>query len=80
MTRHDAELARQLYRPAAHTLAANLPNIADGLAGAFITLSRDPTPDGCDLLISRLQSAENIVTRLRVALLESSALGRSGTG
>ena len=71
MNRHDHDLARRLYAmPEPDTLAASLPDIADGLHGALCELSRDPAPDQCDAMLSRLQSASTAITRLRQSLMQ----------
>lgn len=41
---------------AAH-LRAQLQDIGDGLAAAFVTLSLDPHPSGCEMLAIRLEGA-----------------------
>ena len=38
-------------------LASQLVDIGDGLAAAFVTLSRDPHPAACEMLAIRLEGA-----------------------
>lgn len=38
-------------------LAAQLPDIGDALAAAFVTLHRDPHPAACEMLAIRLDGA-----------------------
>jgi hypothetical protein len=53
---------------AAEHLTSQLPDIGDGLAGAFTTLHRTPEPSSCEDLAIRLQGAARHVMRLREAL------------
>jgi len=59
---------RGLYGPSAEYLAATLPDMADGLTGQLVKLSRDPTPERCDDVAANLAGARNAVLRLRAAL------------
>jgi hypothetical protein len=52
----------------ADSLRSMLPDIGDGLAGAFATLHRSPAPSSCEELAIRLQGAARHVMRLREAL------------
>lgn len=38
-------------------LAAQLPDIGEGLAAAMVELARDPHPDRCEMLAIRLDGA-----------------------
>lgn len=59
---------RGLYGPSADYLAATLPDMADGLTGQLVKLSRDPTPERCDAVAANLAGARNAVLRLKAAL------------
>ena len=52
----------------AEHLPHQLPDIGDGLAGAFATLHRSPEPSSCEDLAIRLQGAARHVLMLREAL------------
>jgi hypothetical protein len=49
-------------------LIGNLIDAGDSLSAAFATLAKNPTVDGCDILLSRLQGARQGVSQLRRAL------------
>lgn len=49
-------------------LRAQLPDIGDGLAGAFQTLHSDPEPSACEVLAERLRQASAHVLRLAEAI------------
>lgn len=57
------------YSAALHELLARLPDLSDGLAAALDTLRRDPTPDGCDLMVVRLAGIQSHVRRICAELL-----------
>lgn len=59
---------------AAEYLRSQLPDIGDGLVGAFVTLYSDPEPSRCESLAILLQGAARHVLALREALV------RAGTG
>lgn len=60
---------RTLYDPSAATQAAALVDMGDALAGALVTLSRDPEPSRCESLAIQLEGARIAVLRLRESLL-----------
>lgn len=60
---------RKLYGASAAAQAATLPDVGDALAGALVTLSRDPEPSRCELLAIQLDGARQAVLRLRESLL-----------
>lgn len=43
--------------PHSAALAAQLPDIGEGLAAAMVELARDPQPDRCEMLAIRLDGA-----------------------
>lgn len=55
--------------PSAAAQAAALPDMADGLAGQLVTLSRDPEPWRCEQMALNLEGARLAVLRLRESLL-----------
>lgn len=55
----------------AHYLLARLPDIGDGLAGAFQALHNDPEPSACEVLAERLRQASAHVLRLAEAIQAS---------
>lgn len=60
----------------AEHLTRILPDIGDGLAGAFATLHRAPEPSSCEELAIRLQGAARHVMRLREALMGIDQAGK----
>ena len=50
-------------------LIGNLVDAGDSLAAAFANLAKSPTVNGCDILLSRLQGAQQGVRQFRRALL-----------
>jgi hypothetical protein len=66
---------RQLYGANPGSLTANLPDMADSLRDACLALAADCTIIRLDELVSRLKTAEQTLTRLRVALVEKHGTG-----
>ena len=62
--------------PLAAALTDQLPDIGDGLAGAFATLHRAPEPSSCEDLAIRLQGAARHVMRLRETLMSEATTPR----
>ena len=71
----DLELARRLYGPTIGTRTANLPSMGKSLHDACNSLAAEPTLASIDELVSRLKTAEQTVTRLRLAVVESHGTG-----
>ena len=67
---------RQLYGPTLGTLTDNLPSMGVSLHDACNALASDCTIIHIDKLLSRLKTAEQSLTRLRLAML----IEKSGTG
>ena len=59
---------RAMRGPDSATLAAQLPDIGDGLAAALSELARSPDPDRCESVAIRLNGAARHVLRVREAL------------
>ena len=72
--KHMAQ-TRQLYGPNLGTLSDNLPNIGESLREACNALAADCTPARIDELVSRLKTAEQTLTRLRLSMIEREAGG-----
>ena len=66
---------RQLYAPSAETLTDNLIPMGESLQAAFNALATDCTVIRIDELVSRLKTAEQTLTRLRLAMIQ-----REGNG
>ena len=75
----DIEKARLLYAPNLGTQTDNLPHMADSLRDACLALAADCTLPRIDQLVSRLKTAEQSLTRLRLAMIDSE-IERHGTG
>ena len=71
----NLELVRQLYAPNMGTLTDNLPSMGESLRDACSTLANDCTIKRIDELVSRLKTAEQTLTRLRLAIVESHGTG-----
>jgi hypothetical protein len=69
-----AQLYR-LYGPSVASMTDNLGDLGQSLHFAFNALATDCTVTGIDELVSRLKTAEQTLTRLRLALIE-----REGNG
>jgi hypothetical protein len=78
MKNHLAQ-TRQLYGPNLGTLTDNLPNMGESLQAACLTLANDCTLARIDELVSRLKTAEQTITRLRLAMIAERTTGH-GTG
>ena len=65
-------LLDQLYAPGSREIAIGLADLGESLLGSAIDLQRDPTPDRCDTLSSRLIGATALVGKLRAALIRES--------
>ena len=57
-------------------LIGNLLDAGDSLAVAFAALAKNPTLDGCDILIGRLTGAQQGVRQFRKALVAEGDLAR----
>ena len=66
----NLELVRQLYGPNLGTLTDNLPSMGESLQAACNTLADDCTLSRLDELVARLKTAEQSLTRLRLAMLQ----------
>ena len=73
------ELVRRLYGPNLGTLTDNLPSMGESLREACNALADDCTLSRLDELVSRLKTAEQSLTRLRLAMLQRRTEGH-GTG
>ena len=73
------EAARRLYGPNLGTQTDNLPDMADSLRDASLALANDCTIIRLDELVARLKTAEQSLTRLRVAMIAEQSTGH-GTG
>ena len=73
------EQVRQLYGPNLGTLTDNLPSMGESLREACNALAHDCTLSRLDELVSRLKTAEQSLTRLRLAMLQRRTEGH-GTG
>ena len=69
------EQVRQLYGPNLGTLTDNLPSMGESLQEACNVLANDCTIMLIDELLSRLKTAEQSLTRLRLAVLGVEAWG-----
>lgn len=63
---------RMLYGPGPEELAAQLPDIGDGLAAAMVMLSRDPRPDACESMAIQLNGVARMLMQLRGSVLAQS--------
>ena len=66
---------RLLYGPSVASMTDNLSDLAQSLHFAFNTLATDCTVTRIDELVSRLKTAEQTLTRLRLALIEQGQTG-----
>ena len=66
---------RQLYSPNMGTLTDNLPSMGESLHEACNAQANDCTIMQIDELVSRLKTAEQSLTRLRLAIVESHGTG-----
>ena len=73
------ELVRRLYGPNLGTLTDNLPSMGESLREACNALAADCTLTKVDELVSRLKTAEQSLTRLRLVMLRRRTEGH-GTG
>ena len=73
------ELIRRLYGPNLGTLTDNLPNVGESLRDACLALAADCTIIRLDELVARLKTAEQSLTRLRLAMLQRRT-EKHGTG
>jgi hypothetical protein len=78
LIKHLAQV-RQLYGPNLGTLTDNLPSMGESLHDACNALADDCTLARTDELVSQLKTAEQSLTRLRLAMLERRTEGH-GTG
>jgi len=62
------DAAQQLYQPTMGTMTSQLPTMGESLNKACCALASDCTLPRIDELISRLKTAEQSLTRLRLAL------------
>ena len=70
---------RQLYAPTQGTLTDNLPSMGESLRDACLALAADCTIIRLDELVARLKTAEQSLTRLRLAMLQRRT-EKHGTG
>jgi hypothetical protein len=56
------------FQPSPEQLAKQLPDIGDSLSAACASLARDPQPDTCEILATRLQGIARHVMPLRYSL------------
>lgn len=57
-----------LYRPSSSELCKHLPDAGDGAAAALANLCRDPSFDGCERMLLRLECLKSQVRELHLAL------------
>ena len=69
------DLARRLYGMNLRTLTDNLPDIGESLRDGCLALANDCTLARIDELVSRLKTAEQTLTRLRLSMIEREAGG-----
>jgi hypothetical protein len=72
--KHMAQV-RQLYGPNLGTLTDNLPSMGDSLHDACNALANDCTIKRIDELVSQLKTAQQTLTRLRLAAVEKWGTG-----
>lgn len=72
--KHMAQV-RQLYGPNLGTLTDNLPSMGESLQAACHALADDCSLARIDELVSRLKTAQQSVTRLRLAVVEKWGTG-----
>jgi hypothetical protein len=77
--RTDMDLVRQLYGANLGTQTSQLPIIGEALNEACCALADDCTLPRIDELVSRLKTAEQSLTRLRLAMISEQSTGH-GTG
>jgi hypothetical protein len=61
---------RRLYGPSVASMTDNLGDLGQSLHFAFNALATDCTVTGIDELVTRLKTAEQTLTRWRLALIE----------
>ena len=69
------EAARQLYGPSVESMRLSLPDIGSGLDNACCELARDLTLERLDRLSAQLNSAQDNLRHLRLALIEKHGTG-----
>lgn len=57
----------RLFKPAVETLANQLPDIGDTTAAKLVELSRDPSPERCELVQHHLRGLQQYIAQLREA-------------
>lgn len=62
-----------LFKPPVETLAAQLPDIADGTAAILSELARDPTPERAERAQHHLRGVQHYVATLREAAKQKAA-------
>jgi hypothetical protein len=66
---------RRLYGPSLESMRLSLPDIGSSIDTACIELARDLTLDRLDRLTAQLNSAQNNLLHLRLALIEKHGTG-----
>lgn len=66
-------MTEYLFKPAIETLAAQLPDIADGTASILAELARDPSPERAERAQHHLRGVQHYVAQLREAAKSKAA-------
>lgn len=76
--KNQMNLAQRLYAPSVETMISNLPAMGKSLNDACLALADDCNLPRIDDLVSRFKTAEQTLTRLRLAMASEKRVSGDG--